>query len=141
MVALGVGLAFAEPVAYAIVDGRQIPESLTGVPGDADLGRQLYFDTELTGCSGCHGSPGGPGAEASGDGQAPRLNDVASRLTEGAIRLWLVAPGALQPDTVMPAYYQAGQRTDPNDPRFGQTRLTSTEIEALVAYLLRHQAP
>ena len=123
---------------YTIVNGREIPNSITGQPGDAEAGRKLYFDRELTGCSGCHGSPGGPGAQPDADrSEAPSLAGIATRRTEGAIRLWLVAPEVLNADTAMPAYYGAGQRTDPTDPRFGEPRLTAIEIEDLVAYLLR----
>ncbi len=125
-------------VAYQIVNANAIPASLTGRSGDAEAGRQLYFDRERTGCSGCHGSPGGPGAEVGQDGEgAPKLDRVAVRLDEGTIRLWIVAPDALRPETQMPAYYQVGQRTDPTDPRFGEPRLSAAEIEDIVAYLLK----
>lgn len=133
-------LAADEPdrvVGYRIVDAAEIPASLTGASGDPDAGRRVYFDRALTGCSGCHGSPGGPGAEADrGAGNAPSLDRVAARMSEGAIRLWLVAPQVLNPETTMPAFYTIGQRTDPNDPRYGEPRLSAAEIEDLVAYLL-----
>ena len=133
-------LAAEEPervVAYRIVDAREIPESLTGAPGDAEAGRKLYYDLKATGCSGCHGSPGGPGAQTdAGAVDAPKLDRVAARMPEGTIRLWLVAPQVLRPGTTMPGYYSVGQRTDPNDPRYGETRLSAAEIEDIVAYLL-----
>ena len=123
---------------YAIVNGQEIPESLTTRAGDAESGRQLYFDRDKTGCSGCHGSPGGPGAQPDATAvQAPALSGVADRLSEGEIRLWLVAPEVLNPDHAMPAYYRPGQRDDPSDPRFGEPLLTASEIEDLVAYLAR----
>lgn len=128
--------ALAEPVRYTIVNGTEIPASLTGEPGDPDQGRRLYFDIQATGCSGCHGSPGGPGAQAAGDSSAPSLAGIGARLSEGAIRLWVVAPEALIPGTTMPAYYAAGQRTDPNDPLFGLPRLSARDVEHLVAYLV-----
>lgn len=128
-------------VPYTIENAREIPESLTGLVGDGERGRQLYFDRERSGCSGCHGSPGGPGAEAVGQGSnAPSLAGVAGRMSLGAIRLWLVAPDVLKPGSAMPAYYAAGQRDNPNDPRFGEPRLTAAEIEDLVAYLARQHA-
>lgn len=125
-------------VPYVIENAREIPDSLTGRIGDAERGRKLYFDRGNSGCSGCHGSPGGPGAEANaGGGRAPSLSGVAKRMSIGTIRLWLVAPGVLNADTAMPSYYEAGQRTDPNDPRFGETRFSAAQIEDLVAYLSR----
>ena len=124
-------------VAYRIVDAREIPESLTGAPGDPEAGRKLYFDLALTGCSGCHGSPGGPGAQTDpGAEEAPKLDRLAARMPEGTIRLWLVAPRVLKPDTTMPGFYSVWQRTDPNDPRYGEPRLGAAEIEDIVAYLM-----
>lgn len=123
-------------VAYEVKDNREIPAALTGRTGDADAGRTLYFDRNLTGCSGCHGSPGGPGAQADDSAeQAPSLAGVANRMAPGRIRLWLVAPQIIDPATAMPAYYGVGQRTNPDDPRFGEPLLSATEIEDLVAYL------
>ena len=57
-------------------------------------------------------------------------------MNAGRLRLWLVAPTVLAPGTAMPGYYTLGQRTDPMDPRFGETRLTAGQIEDLIAYLL-----
>ncbi|MEM7212423.1 MAG: c-type cytochrome [Pseudomonadota bacterium] len=127
-------------VAYEIVNGRSIPKSLTANPGDPEIGRRLYFDREITGCSGCHGSPGGPGAQPNADASnAPQLAGVADRMDEGVLRLWLVAPQVMDPETSMPAYYAVGQRSDENDPLYGSTRLSAAEIEALVAYLMRQK--
>ena len=124
--------------AYAIVDAREVPESLTGRAGDPEAGRKLYFNRRLTRCSGCHGSPGGPGAQAdAGAADAPSLAGVARRLTEGAIRLWLVAPQVIAPGTRMPGYYSVGQRDDPADPRYGEPLLTAGDVENLVAYLMQ----
>lgn len=125
-------------VPYSIVDAREIPESLTGQEGDPEAGRQLYFDLGLTHCSGCHGSPGRPGAQAvPGRADAPSLAGVGRRLSEGAIRLWLVAPQAISPGTAMPSFYAAGQRNDPDDPRFGEPLLSAAQIEDILAYVVR----
>ena len=117
-------------VAYTIIDAAEIPASLTAEQGDPGRGRTLYHDKELTGCAGCHETP-----------SAPRLTDVADRLSEGALRLWLVAPGLLVPGTEMPAYYALGQRDDPEDPRYGEPRLSAAEIEDLVAFLMTQRSP
>lgn len=130
-----VGAALAGPatagdavVAYTIVDGRMIPESLTGEAGDAGRGRALYEAEPRAGCPGCHGLPGAPGT-------APDLGGVGARLSPAEIRLWLVAPGVLRGGTAMPAYYAAGQRRGADDPLYGGPRLTAAEIEDLVAWL------
>jgi|SRR5690625_2194212 len=131
-------------VAFEIVDGREIPSSLTGEPGDAGRGRELYLDEKLARCAGCHGIPGDQRAgDASADGApspAPSLDDVGVRLSAGAIRLSLVAPEILRPATGMPSYYGLGQRADPADPRYGEPLMTAREIEDLVAYLTEQRA-
>lgn len=141
----GQDAAFAQNariVPYVIENAREIPDSLTGRPGDAERGRRLYFNRERSGCSTCHGSPSGPGSEGNAGGaQAPSLTGVSGRMSEGALRLWLVAPQVLRPGTAMPTYYASGQRTDPNDPRFGETRFSAAQIEDLIAYLLRQKGP
>ncbi len=139
--AAGAGLAqgtdAAEPiVAYRIVDAAEIPDSLTGVPGDAERGAKLYADEPRAGCPACHGMP----EAATGDDDpkleaAPDLSAVGSRLSPGAIRLWIVAPEVLNPETAMPAYYAPGQRQGADDPHYGGPALTASEIEDLVAYL------
>lgn len=146
------GVLFAAPamaenvVAFEIVDGREIPASLTGEPGDADRGRELYLDDKLARCAGCHGIPGeqrAGDADASANGApslAPSLDDVGARLSAGAIRLSLVAPEVLRPATRMPSYYGLGQRADPADPRYGEPLMTASEIEDLVAYLSEQRA-
>lgn len=142
-------------VAYEIVDGREIPSSLTGKPGDPARGRELYLDDKLARCAGCHGVPDGKAAEDAAAGAdaapdaaaggapangAPSLTDVGARLSTGAIRLSLVAPEILRPATRMPSYYGIGQRADPADPRFGEPLMTAAEIEDLVAYLAEQRA-
>lgn len=127
-------------VSYQIVNGGSIPVGLTANPGDAEAGRKLYFDRDVTGCSGCHGSPGGPGAQPNVTGaDAPSLSGLANRMDVGVMRMWLVAPRVLAPEGTMPSYYEVGQRSDENDPLYGSTRLSAAEIEALVAYLARQR--
>lgn len=101
-------------VPYTITDAREITESLTGWPGDARRGGALYATVD---CSACHDALPGAG------------------LSAGQIRLWIVAPAAIVPETLMPAYYAAGQRKGAGDPLHGGPALTASEIENLVAFL------
>ena len=121
-------------VAYQIVNARSIPESLTGAPGDPQRGRWLYLGAE-TGCAICHGMPG-ESAPAPGAEDAPDLTNLGGRMDTGTMRLWLVAPQVLDPETKMPAYYAVGQRKNPKDPRFGEPLLSAREIEDILAFLL-----
>ena len=133
----GFGRAAEPVVAYTITNGSEITGSLTGVPGDATRGRALYGGEARAGCPACHGMPGAAGEAAS----APDLAGVGGRLSAGAIRLWIVAPVAIDPETAMPAYYAAGQRDGANDPLYGGPALTAAEIEDLVAYLAALRDP
>jgi sulfur-oxidizing protein SoxX len=131
----GSGRAAEPVVAYTITsggaNGSEITASLTGAPGDAERGRAFYAGEARAGCPACHGVPGAAGEAAS----APDLAGVGGRLSAGAIRLWIVAPVAIDPETAMPAYYAAGQRSEAGDPLYGGPALTAAEIEDLVAYL------
>ena len=126
----GAPAAAADPiVAYTIVDAGAIPESLTGARGDPERGEALFAHDPRAACAACHGMPGAGGATASD------LAGVGGRLTAGEIRLWIVAPEVLEPETEMPAYYAAGQRTGAADRLYGGPTLTASAIEDLVAYL------
>jgi len=128
----------AEPVvAFTIIDASEIPESLTGATGDPERGRAIFVSEPRAGCPACHGVP----TSAGGAPQGPDLTGVGGRLTSGAIRLWIVAPEVLRPDTPMPAFYAAGQRIGAEDPLYGGPALTAAEVEDLVAYLSAQTGP
>jgi sulfur-oxidizing protein SoxX len=133
-------------VAYTIVNGAEIPESLTGAPGDPERGRALFLDQLATGCTACHSAPatvgpaggygtGGGAGTAAAEAEAIPLDGVGARLGAGALRLWLVDPSAIDPLTRMPGYYLPGQRVGIDDPLHNGPRLTASQIEDLVAWL------
>ena len=119
-------------VTYIIVNGREIPHSLTGAAGDATRGRELFLRFS-TGCAACHSAPG-IGSGGFGEEAVP-LDGVGARLTEGEVRLWIVDPRAISPGSRMPGFYRAGQRQEPEDSLYNGPRLTAAEIEDLVAWL------
>ena len=65
----------------------------------------------------------------------------ASRLTEGQIRLRLVDPRKLNPDTIMPAYYVVDGLHRVGLAWQGKPILTAGQIEDVVAFLLTLRAP
>lgn len=67
---------------------------------------------------------------------APELSGVGARLSAAQIRLRIVDPGKLNPDTIMPAYYKTEglQRVAPAFR--GKTILTAQQIEDVVAFLV-----
>jgi len=127
----------AEPVAaYTITDGSEIADSLTGAPGDAARGRALYAQEPRACCPDCHCIPGQPAGESPAmRTEGPDLAGVGIRLSAGAMRLWIIAPSALEEETEMPFFYGAGQRLGAGDPLYGGPARTAAEVEDLVAYL------
>ena len=102
---------------YVVENANAIPAPLTETPGDAVRGEALMLGA---GCSACHQKD---------------LNGISARMTEGEMRLMLVAPSIRTPDTPMPGYYQVGVYGEAPDELVGRTRLSAQEIEDIIAYL------
>jgi sulfur-oxidizing protein SoxX len=116
---------------YGVV-GDAIPESLTGVPGDAARGRALVVDRTST-CILCHSGPF-PEQKFQGD-LAPSLAGAGSRWSEGQLRLRLVDASRLNPATIMPSYYRVDGLVRVGTPWRGKSILSAEQIEDIVAYL------
>jgi L-cysteine S-thiosulfotransferase len=120
-------------VDYRIANGA-ISEPLTDQPGDPERGRRIVLDRDAGDCIVCHAMPL-PQRQFHG-AVGPPLDGVGSRYTAGQLRLRLVDPKAINPETVMPAYYKveglhrvlARYRSKP--------MLTAQQVEDVVAYLL-----
>ncbi|MBC8270400.1 MAG: sulfur oxidation c-type cytochrome SoxX [Rhodospirillaceae bacterium] len=115
-----------------IVDGT-IPASLTGKPGDPDAGKQTAIHRQKGNCLACHVMPV-PEEQFHGE-IGPDLSDVGSNYSEAELRLRLVDPKALNPDTIMPAFLKVP--TSEVHKKFkGKTILSAQEVEDIVAYLM-----
>jgi L-cysteine S-thiosulfotransferase len=104
-----------------------LPPSLTGVPGDAERGRDVLANRQKGDCLSCHklsalSSVGGQG------GIGPALDGIASKYNDGQLRQVLMEPKAYFPDTIMPSYYRPPGSAE-------ASVLTAAEIEDLVAYM------
>jgi sulfur-oxidizing protein SoxX len=105
ILALGWGSASAQDklVTYSIVkDG--IPQSLTGKPGDPAKGRKLFATPAKGNCLSCHQAP--IPEELFHGKIGPELDEVGARLTAAEMRLRIVDPKVVNPDTMMPSYYK-----------------------------------
>jgi len=110
-----------------------IPASLTGAKGDPVRGRAIVANRQVGLCLLCHT---GPFPEERFQGNlAPDLRSAA-RLSEGEIRLRLVDPARVNPQTIMPAYYRTEGLTRVAPAYRGKTVLSAEQIEDVVAYLL-----
>jgi sulfur-oxidizing protein SoxX len=133
--AVGVSWANAEPALrpYVIV-GDAIAASLTGVAGDPARGKAIVVSRQTGLCLLCHSAPL-PEEKFQGT-IGPDLKGIASRNSEGQLRLRIVDPRAFNPDTIMPAYYRRDGLTRVAPAFRGKTVLTAEQIEDVVAFLM-----
>jgi sulfur-oxidizing protein SoxX len=116
------------------IAGDAIPASLTGAAGDPVHGRAVVIDRRLGACLLCHT---GPFAEEKFQGTlAPDLSGAGSRWSEGQLRLRLVDPTRLNPDTIMPAYYRVEGLTRVGLAWRDRPIVTSEQIEDVIAFLV-----
>ncbi len=120
-------------VKFTIKDGA-IAKSLTGKPGNAAKGRKLAINRKKGNCLACHVMPI-PEQPYHGN-VGPPLKGVASRLSAGEVRLRLVNPKMLNPNTMMPAFYRKDGFTRVMKKFKGKTMLSASDIEDLVAYTM-----
>jgi sulfur-oxidizing protein SoxX len=128
----------AELVPYKIV-GMEIPAPLTNTPGNPGRGLQVLRDVNNVTCLICHTMPI-PGEPDQGE-IGPALAGVGSRFSEGELRLRLVNPKAINPDTIMPAYYRV-EGLNAVLPLYRDRPIyTAQQIEDVVAYLVSLKGP
>ena len=131
----GVGAASAETlISYTIVDDFSIPKSLTGTAGDAVKGREVAINRRLGNCLACHVMPI-PEQPFHGE-TGPDLAGVGDRYTEGELRLRIVDSKAINPYTMMPAFYRVEGFHRVMEQFAGKPILTAQEVEDVVAYLM-----
>ena len=116
------------------VSGDAIAEPLTSARGDPARGRAIIVNRQVGLCLLCHA---GPFPEERFQGTiGPDLNGVASRLSEGQIRLRIVDPARTTPDSVMPAYFRTEGLARVAPSLRGKPILSAEQIEDVVAFLL-----
>ncbi len=119
-------------VSYIIKDDG-IAKSLTGKAGDPKKGRKLYINRKKGNCLACHTSTDMAKEPFHGN-IGPSLDEVGNNLSVAELRLRLVDPKKLNPDTIMPAFYKFG-KTRVMKKWKGKTILSAQEVEDVVAYL------
>jgi sulfur-oxidizing protein SoxX len=132
-------LRFAAFALLSILSGpllaqAPIEKSLTGTKGDAARGRAIVADRHVGLCLLCHSAPI-PEERFQGD-IAPDLKGVASRLSEGQLRLRIVDSSRVNPATIMPSYYRTEGFARVAPTFRGKTVLGAEQIEDVVAYLM-----
>jgi len=135
MKALIAAALLALPLAGGAVSvvGDGIPAALEGLVGDATRGRALVASRQLGLCLLCHA---GPIPEERFQGNlAPDLAGAGQRWTTAQLRLRLVDPRRLNPDSIMPAYYRSTGLTRVGRNWEGKPILDAQQLEDVVAYL------
>jgi sulfur-oxidizing protein SoxX len=92
------------------------------------------LDRQVGLCLLCHSGPF-PEERFQGD-LAPSLAGVGSRLSAGQIRLRIVDPGRVNPQTIMPAYLKTDGLTRVAPSFRGKTVLSAQQIEDVVVFLV-----
>ena len=112
-----------------------IEKPLCGLVGDASRGKAIASDGSKGNCLACHQLPI-DGIEAYGT-IGPPLEGIASRLTEGFIRLRVVDTRQVNPMSIMPGFYRdPGLINRPGKPYVGRTFLNAQQVEDVIAYLV-----
>jgi len=128
-----VGAAAQEPIKLDVVNGS-IPNSLTGAPGTADAGKQVFLTRTLGNCLSCHQVTSLKSEEFHGE-LGPSLDGVAGRYSKERLRLIVSNPKLVFPDTVMPAFYRNDGLNRVRPEFVGKPILTAAQVEDVVAYL------
>jgi sulfur-oxidizing protein SoxX len=134
LAAYGIAAARAETVRPFTVVEDTIPHSLTGRRGDPQRGREVVVSRELGNCLICHRTPV-PEEQFQGS-IGPDLSGVATRLSEGQIRLRIVDVSRLNPATIMPPYYRVEGLRRVLAAYRDKPVLTAEQVEDAVAFLI-----
>jgi sulfur-oxidizing protein SoxX len=132
MMLAGVSVA-GEQASYKVVDGG-IPASLSGKAGDAQAGKLVMIDRKLGNCLACHVVSELKDQPFQGE-VGPPLDGAGDRWTEAQLRLIVASSKEIFPGTIMPAFHQTGGLNRVADKFEGETILTATQVEDVVAFL------
>ena len=116
------------------VVGNAIPEPLTNQPGDPVKGKRVVTDASNSTCLVCHTMPI-PELPDHGN-LAPDLAGIGSRASAGELRLRIVNPKIINPDTIMPAYYRTEGLTRVQQQYVNKPMYSAQDVEDAIAFLL-----
>lgn len=118
---------------YVVTNG-EIVSPLTSTTGNPTRGEQIVLDRERGDCVVCHLMPL-PNPQFHGT-IGPSLVGVGARYPSGALRLRVVDPKMMNPQSVMPAYHKISGLHAVSRRLRGKPILNAQEVEDVVAYLL-----
>jgi sulfur-oxidizing protein SoxX len=119
-----------------------VAQSLTGVPGNPERGREIMIARGAGNCIACHQVTALDDEPFHGE-VGPSLDGVGARWEEANLRGIMVNAKAVFPDTIMPSFYRVSGFIRPGNAFTGRAAegpldplLTAQDIEDVVAYLL-----
>ena len=118
-------------ITYDIID-YSIPYSLTGIEGDIKNGREVVLSRQGN-CLACHKLPKDDDIFQGDIG--PSLVGIGNRYTIAELRLRLVNPYLLNPDTIMPAFYKIRGLKRVDKKYREKSILSAQEIEDVISWL------
>ena len=125
--------ACAQAIARYDVVADAVPAPLTGEAGDPQRGRAIVANRQAGLCLLCHS---GPIPEERFQGNlAPDLAGAGGRFTPGQLRLRVVDPRRVNPQSFMPAFHAEHNPSRIGAAWAGKPILTAQQVEDVVAYL------
>lgn len=123
------------PSKVMINDDFAVEKSLTGAPGDAAAGRDLFTNRKLGNCLACHKNADLASEPFHGE-VGPTLDGAGDRWEPAQLRAILVNPKKVFGDqTIMPAFYR-DSGFNRNAKKFnGKTILSAQQVEDIIAYV------
>ena len=124
-----------EPYVQWVNTSNAINKPLTNQKGNASQGRTLVIASDKGNCLACHTLP--INEEPFHGNLGPDLSHIASRLSEGELRLRVVDEKQINPLSIMPGYYRNPSLFNLVANEYsGMTLLSAQEVEDVVAYLM-----
>ena len=117
---------------YEIIN-YSIPKPLTSNIGDPVKGREIVISREGN-CLACHNIPDIDDLFQGNIG--PSLAGVGNRYTIAELRLRLVNPYVLNPDSLMPAFYKVNGLIRVDEKYIGESILNAQQIEDVISWLI-----
>ena len=116
------------------IANNAIPASLTGKPGDPANGRKIAIDRRKGNCLACHVISAIPEQQFHGN-VGPSLDGIGAIYSEAELRLRVVNPKVLNPDTMMPSFYRTTGFHRVQKKWEGKTIISAQEVEDVIAFL------
>lgn len=122
------------------VDGA-VETSLSGVPGNAENGRQIVGNKSLGNCVACHQISDLSDVPFQGE-IGPMLDGTGARWSEAELRGIVANAKMMFPESMMPSFYKTSGYVRPGDAYTGKAApedlpplLAAQQVEDVVAYL------